>query len=567
MKQSCSQAIECVVMNSVANSPFFLVSVNGPSLPPIELKPRDAGLVLGRHEDCDLPLPLDADRVSRMHARLDHRDGNWFLSDLSSRWGTSVNGVRVEAGREVMLNEGDLIRISPFTFSLTKTPRQRSMTVAEDLGTTMVRTVNSNTNTSYDQMLNLLLESAQHIHEARDEQSLAQKLMDAALRGSGLTNAALLRPIDGAGGVSIIASKFAENAGPISFSRSLLAAAATGETAELTGNASPGDISQSIVTMGISSAICVPLTLGSIEDVGGRTVAAYLYLDSRGVAATRHKPFATPFCAALGRIASLALANLKRIDIERRQAQMEADLNAAGAAQKWILPPRKTTIAGVHALGESRVGQYVGGDFFDLVPLSDHTFAVTIGDVCGKGAGASVLMTATQGYLHESLRHQKEPAAAILSTNHFVCPRRPVSKFVTCWTAVIDRKAQSLRYVDAGHSYALLVHHDNTCTPLDQGGGPPIGMIDDCGYDAVDVSLQNTRGLLLLSDGIVEQFGLVRRPDGTTDRDQFGTEGAIRSIQQHIDGPDPVAALFADLITHAGTDKLADDATIVWLTW
>ncbi len=57
------------------------------------------------------------------------------------------------------------------------------------------------------------------------------------------------------------------------FSRSLIAAASQGSVAELSGG-SGFDISQSIVQMGISSAICVPLMLGG-------AVAAYLYLDSR----------------------------------------------------------------------------------------------------------------------------------------------------------------------------------------------------------------------------------------------------------------------------------------------
>ncbi len=50
-------------------------------------------LILGRHDSCDVVLSDPS--VSRRHARLVFRDGNWVLQDLHSTNGTLVNGVRV----------------------------------------------------------------------------------------------------------------------------------------------------------------------------------------------------------------------------------------------------------------------------------------------------------------------------------------------------------------------------------------------------------------------------------------------------------------------------------------
>ena len=50
-------------------------------------------LVVGRHHSCDVKLSDPS--VSRRHARLVFRDGNWVLQDLESTNGTAVNGVRV----------------------------------------------------------------------------------------------------------------------------------------------------------------------------------------------------------------------------------------------------------------------------------------------------------------------------------------------------------------------------------------------------------------------------------------------------------------------------------------
>ncbi|HUE26807.1 MAG TPA: FHA domain-containing protein [Solirubrobacteraceae bacterium] len=50
-------------------------------------------LIVGRHHACDVVLSDPS--VSRRHARLVFRDGNWVLQDLESTNGTMVNGVRV----------------------------------------------------------------------------------------------------------------------------------------------------------------------------------------------------------------------------------------------------------------------------------------------------------------------------------------------------------------------------------------------------------------------------------------------------------------------------------------
>lgn len=63
-------------------------------------------LVLGRRRDCDVVLSGGA--VSRRHAQLFFRDGNWVIRDLGSTNGTRVNGVRVGRCR---LQPGDRVSL------------------------------------------------------------------------------------------------------------------------------------------------------------------------------------------------------------------------------------------------------------------------------------------------------------------------------------------------------------------------------------------------------------------------------------------------------------------------
>jgi serine phosphatase RsbU (regulator of sigma subunit) len=530
----------------------WLVPISGPEIDPIELSPLGDGVTLGRGEGCEARLPLSAEQVSRQHARFVHDAAGVRVIDLASRWGTFVNGMRLESHRETPLADGDLVRITPWTFSLSPTSSRRGLAVADDAVRTVVRSVTSDTAQPLAQeMLALLLESAAAIHGSANEKQLAERVIDAAVRGTGLSHAFMLKPLDNHSHYEVLAARQPGEGVPASFSRSLLSAAAGGQVAEISGGS--GSISESIVQMQISAALCVPLMLGA-------TAAAFLYLDSRGVVPQALRPNASGFCVALGRMASLALANLKRQEMEKREAHLHAELNAAAAAQASILPDRQTSHGGIDVLGESRPGQMVGGDFFDVIPLADGRLVVTVGDVSGKGISASVLMTTAQGFLHAAILNHGDLAAAMDALNRYLHPRRPASRFVTMWAGLFDPSAATLHYVDAGHSYALLRRGDGTIVPLNEGGGFPVGIDPATAYRAQSVPVAGGDGVLVVSDGIVEQFDL---PRGTAEREQFG----MRRIEQTLASPadDPVATLFAALLRFARTERLSDDATAVWI--
>ncbi|MGB7159690.1 MAG: SpoIIE family protein phosphatase [Tepidisphaeraceae bacterium] len=547
----------------------WLVPLSGPALSPVELPGKPGGVTLGRHEACDVRLPADAEKVSRQHARLSFNAGTWRLADLKSRWGTFLNGVKVEPGPEMPLSEGDFIRITPWTFSFsTKGAVRRGLRTSDDAEQmqTMVRAIGPETGQPLaEDMLTLLLESAAAVHSALDEKALGELVLDAAVRGTGMPNAALLRPLDAAGTVDVIAARRdnPDDSGAI-FSRSLLATASAGVVAELSGQRDEANVSSSIVQMKIDTALCVPLMLG-------QTVAAYLYLDTRSqsgrVGHRRLRPNAAAFCTALGRMASLALSNLKRIDIERRQVKIESELSAAAAAQRWILPKRENAIAGFTITGESRPGAYVGGDFFDLIKLSDTKLAVALGDVTGHGIAASVLMTAAQGFLHAALQEHAEPARAVNDLNQFVNPRRSDEKFVTLWVGVFDAEAKTLSYVDAGHGYAMMINPAGTFTMLDEGDGLPIGLFADADYKPITKPLQPGGRAMVISDGIVEQYGLVAGADGSTTNEHFNVAGVENVLSSTPPGQDPVTALFDAVVKHAGTTSFQDDATAVLVRW
>ena len=128
-------------MPASSQVPMFLVPVAGPPLEAISLPPDRTSLRLGRDQQCELAVPVAESRVSRVHAKFDHDGARWRLSDLKSRWGTYVNGVRLAPENDFPLGEGDLIRISPWTFMFSASPSRMDSIATDDALTTQIRNV------------------------------------------------------------------------------------------------------------------------------------------------------------------------------------------------------------------------------------------------------------------------------------------------------------------------------------------------------------------------------------------------------------------------------------------
>ena len=69
-------------------------------------------ITIGRSETCDVRLAQTA--VSREHARIFREDSLFFLQDLNSAYGTSINDTKVPKGEKRLLNNGDTILIAQF---------------------------------------------------------------------------------------------------------------------------------------------------------------------------------------------------------------------------------------------------------------------------------------------------------------------------------------------------------------------------------------------------------------------------------------------------------------------
>lgn len=551
------------------NAPLMLVSVAGPKPVSFLLEPPHEQTIGRRSSNT---LILDHPEVSKDHAAIRYgehqtRQG-WNLVDLGSRHGTRLNGVSLSPHRECPISPGDLIEIAPWTFCVmdqagTATTGARVKTVDDTItsGSTVTSLRAEAGHQLAQERLRLLLHCSEALQRARDETSLAEIVLNAAVSGTGFANAAVTRPMTPDGAIELIVGHgdiAAAGAAP-RMSRSLIKAASHGVPVQLTDSGHTMRHAVSVAEFGIQDAICVPLMVES-------TVAGFLYLDNRSRvdSGTVAGDEASAFAMGIARLASMAWSNLMRVELERRYARMEGELSAAARAQQMILPKRHGCCGSISYIGECKPGRVVSGDFFDVLALPDGRVAVTIGDVAGKGIAASVVMTTAQGFMHGVLRQHGDLARAVRELSTYVTERCDTHVFVTMWAGIIDTAARTLTYIDAGHGYAWLVHSNGTVKVLDDEGVPPIGALLHGTPHTATVSLEPGGRLLLVSDGIIEQPA----PEQVgARRDEFGRNRVEAIVKSRSLDQDVVAALFEAVAAHGGSGELADDATILVASW
>lgn len=521
-----------------------LVPVSGPPRGAI-LFPSSGSLTLGRSSTCD--AVLDDPFVSRRHVRFDRRGEAWYVTDLRSRHGTCLNGVRLEPERAMPIEYGDFLSLGPWTlrFSAGDLTAAGAPTL-EDMGAQRIEHVAADELTRLaEHRLSLLIDCAATIHSAADEATLAASVVEAALAGTGFGRAALIRAAGSTGEMEILGvrTSTAEGSGPLSLSRSLLREASGGQVARLAPTpVQPG--TPSIISLGIHAALCAPVFVGS-------TIAAYLYLDSRRDERAV-QPDAPAFCVAIARMAGLALGNLRRLELESRHRQLESDLLTARRAQELISPAPGGTAGPVRYAMRSMPGRLVAGDLFDVFEIGPDAVGLVIGDVSGKGAGAAILMATAQAQVRSELLHSGDPARAVASLNERLCARAGDGRFISLWVGVVH--GGRLDFVDAGHGHWLVRAPGQSPARPDAPRHLIAGVERDHAYTTSAITLPVGSRLVLFSDGLIEQ----RDAAGEV----FTLSRAIQTLGPSRDCEEDVARLMNEHGAFTGESPPTDDTTV-----
>jgi anti-sigma regulatory factor (Ser/Thr protein kinase) len=155
----------------------------------------------------------------------------------------------------------------------------------------------------------------------------------------------------------------------------------------------------------------------------------------------------------------------------------------------------------------------VGGDWFDVIPLSGTRVALVVGDVVGHGIHASAAM----GRLRTAVRTLSDielpPDELLARLDDLVsspfgtssCPpdQTNLETGATCLYAVYDPASRMCTMARAGHPPPAVVRPDGTAEFLDVPSGPPLG-VGGTPYERYQAELEEGSLIALFTDGLVE---------------------------------------------------------------
>lgn len=204
--------------------------------------------------------------------------------------------------------------------------------------------------------------------------------------------------------------------------------------------------------------------------------------------------------------AAIAIENARLYESEAEKLRMEIDLDLARKIQQGLLPKSIPSMKGLSISGEMIPALQVGGDYFDLLPVSGSKIFVVVGDVSGKGLAASLYMAKLQTMIQLSCNNAKTPKEILIELNQHFYKSIERNSFVTITLALFDTQSRTVKFCRAGHMPLLVVSNNEVITYRTQGIGVGLekGIIFENTLIEEEVSFKEGQIFAFFSDGITE---------------------------------------------------------------
>ncbi len=222
--------------------------------------------------------------------------------------------------------------------------------------------------------------------------------------------------------------------------------------------------------------------------------------------------------------------------------RLEHELELARALQQSILPHEFPELPRATCAARNRPARQVGGDFYDVIPLSGDQLGLVIADVSDKGMPAALYMALARSLIRAEARHHASPRQVLLSTHRLLLEMTEATMFVTVFYGVLDSGQRCLRYARAGHNHPLLLRcGSGDCEAL-TADGMVLGCVRDVSLAEARVDLGPGDVLILYTDGITdansvtgELFGTDRLRETVCVAEDLSAQGACDLVFQRVD--------------------------------
>ncbi|OFX45682.1 MAG: hypothetical protein A2046_12950, partial [Bacteroidetes bacterium GWA2_30_7] len=213
------------------------------------------------------------------------------------------------------------------------------------------------------------------------------------------------------------------------------------------------------------------------------------------------------FIQTLTNIIIVAIENKRLYRETIQQEALKKELELASKMQAMLIPDKASLPKNDKLFVDSFYLPHfdVGGDYYDVVELSENEIGFCIADVSGKGISAALLMSNFQANLRALFTPDVSLTELIRKLNQIVLKNTKGEKFITLFIAKYCYKTKELVYINAGHNPPIMYNAKTATINFLKNGCVGLGMVDEIheinkGY----IKIPNTSKLICYTDGLVE---------------------------------------------------------------
>jgi sigma-B regulation protein RsbU (phosphoserine phosphatase) len=260
------------------------------------------------------------------------------------------------------------------------------------------------------------------------------------------------------------------------------------------------------------------------------------------------------FLEAFSDHAVLAIENARLHQASLAQERVEKELQIAAAIQQKLLPAQLPSIPGYDLAAIAVPCKTVGGDFYDILRLSDEEFAIVMADVSGKGIPASLIVSNLNAFLKAYIEYIRDPEQLVTRLNDVAVENTTDESFVTLFFLRMNVRTHAYTFVNAGHNAPIVVD-GSTLTELPPGG-LPLGMMEGMTYTSGSGVLPAGATLVLFTDGLPEAMN--------TKHELYGNERFLASVARTagLSSAETLKRIMDDVRSFTGAEPPSDDMTM-----
>ena len=212
-------------------------------------------------------------------------------------------------------------------------------------------------------------------------------------------------------------------------------------------------------------------------------------------------------------VSGITVLLLAAMVTERRRAD-DALAHIARTLQSSLLPSSLPEIPAVETAARFRPAQgglQVGGDFYDVFDVGGGSWAIVVGDVCGKGPEAATVTALARYTLRAAAMYERSPSRILALLNEALLRQRSPTELCTVAYVRLDRDGSPARLTVClgGHPLPLLVRAAGTVEPVGRPG-LLLGLEPEPELRDYTVDMQVGDALMLYTDGLTDAYAPAR---------------------------------------------------------